>query len=286
MKVYALYNPYAGNGTGEESAKAVSQFFQDELELIDMTRIESYDSFASSLEEDDKIVVCGGDGTLNRFINAIYNLNIENEIYYYATGTGNDFLRDLGKEKGDAPFVINEIMKDLPIATVNGKEYRFLNNVGFGIDGYCCEEGDRLRADPKKKDKINYTSIAIKGLLFKYKPTNAIVTVDGVRHEFKKAWLAPTMVGRYYGGGMMPAPEQTREKRREQVSVALIYGSGKLKTLMIFPSIFKGELGKYPKHCVAMAGKHIVVEFDSPRAIQIDGETISGVSSYEVRLAD
>ena len=36
------------------------------------------------------------------------------------------------------------------------------------------------------KTKINYTGIAIKGLLFNFKPKNATVTVDGIRHEYKK----------------------------------------------------------------------------------------------------
>lgn len=55
-----------------------------------------------------------------------------------------------------------------------------------------------------------YTSIAINGLLFHYKPTNAVVTVDGEMHTYHHVWLAPTMNGRYYGGGMMPTPAQRR----------------------------------------------------------------------------
>ena len=49
----------------------------------------------SSLEGDDSIIICGGDGTLNRFVNAIYDLNTDKEILYYAAGSGNDFLRDI-----------------------------------------------------------------------------------------------------------------------------------------------------------------------------------------------
>ncbi len=53
------------------------------------------------------------------------------------------------------------------------------------------------------------TAIAIKGLLFHYRPTNAVITVDGVTHTYKKVWLVPTMNGRYYGGGMMPPRTRT-----------------------------------------------------------------------------
>ena len=30
----------------------------------------------------------------------------------------------------------------LPTVTVNGKAYRFLNGIGYGIDGYCCQVGE------------------------------------------------------------------------------------------------------------------------------------------------
>ena len=157
------------------------------------------------------------------------------------------------------------------------KEYLFLNGVGYGIDGYCCEVGDKLRE--QEKSKINYTLIAIKGLLFHYKPVDAIVTVDGVEHKLKKVWLAPTMYGKYYGGGMIPTPNQTRKD--DNISILIFHGSGKLKTLMIFPSIFKGEHVKKEKNVTVLSGNTIEVRYSSPRSLQIDGETILNISSYK-----
>ena len=163
---------------------------------------------------------------------------------------------------------------------VDGNTYRFVNGVGYGIDGYCCEEGDRLKA---KSDKpVNYTAIAIKGLLFFFHPTNARVTVDGVTHEYKKVWIAPTMNGRYYGGGMMAAPDQDRLNKNGTVSLMVWHGSGKLSTLMAFPGIFKGEHVNNKKMIDIHTGHEISVEFDRPTALQIDGETVLGVTSYKV----
>ncbi len=283
-KIYALFNPLSANKLGEEKAHELISFFPNEdiIDFVDITKINDYKSFAEYLEPDDKIVICGGDGTINRFVNEIYDLDIKNDILYYATGSGNDFLRDLGKKPEDGPVSLNEHICNLPVVTVKGKNYRFVNGVGYGIDGYCCEVGDKMRNSSAKK--INYTSIAINGLLFHYKPTNAVITVDGERHEFKKVWIAPTMVGRYYGGGMMPAPNQRREDRVDHVSLSLLYGSGKLGTLMIFPSIFKGEHIKKTKNTKVFEGKHITVEFDRAVALQIDGETILDVTGYEVKL--
>ncbi len=281
-RAYILYNPIAGNGQ-TNIKEELSALISDEAIFCDMTKSDAYEKDILSMEGDDYIVVCGGDGTLNRFANKVAALSIENDIRYFPCGSGNDFARELGKERGCAPFSVKKYLSSLPTVTVNGDSSYFLNGVGYGIDGYCCEMGDKQRATSTKP--VNYTAIAIKGLLFHYKPTNARVTVDGKEYTFKKVWIAPTMNGKYYGGGMMPTPNQDRLSPDGKLSVMLFHGSSALKTLMIFPSLFKGEHVKHEKYVTVLEGYDITVEFDSPRSIQIDGETALGITSYTARSA-
>lgn len=259
---YVFFNPLAGNGKCGDSAKGLTKVVGEGAVFCNMTDESVYESTLFSLAPDDKLIVCGGDGTLNRFINFVGDRDLGHDVFYCPLGSGNDFAHDLGKTADDEPFDITEYLKNLPTVCVKGNTYRFINGIGYGIDGYCCEVGDKMRGEGKKD--INYAGIAIKGLLFHYKPTNAVVTVDGVRHEFKKVWLAPTMNGRFYGGGMMPTPEQVRNGGK--LSTMLFHGSGKIKTLAIFPSIFKGEHVKHTDCVTVLEGKTITVEFDSPRA--------------------
>lgn len=274
---YILYNPLAGNGKGKSNAELLEVVIDDTVTLVDMTKITNYQAFLADKAE-DQIIICGGDGTLNRFVNDTAALELEHEFFYFAGGSGNDFLRDLDITEQKEPIRLNEYIEQLPVCEVNGKKFRFLNNVGFGIDGYCSETGDELR---KASDKpVNYTMIAIKGLLHDYKPTNAAVTVDGVTHSYERVWLAPTMNGRFYGGGMMPAPNQDRLDPEHKLSVFLFHGSGKLKTLMIFPKIFSGKHLSYEDVATVLCGKEISVEFDKPRTVQVDGETIKNVRKY------
>ena len=282
-KAFALYNPIAGHGQKDETISKLKEVTTDELVLLDMTAEDTYDRLFAELGSDDKIIICGGDGTLNRFINRTADMSIENDILYFPSGSGNDFARELGKDRYAAPFSIKKYLKDLPTVEVDGKSSLFLNGMGYGIDGYCCEIGDIQRAASDKP--VNYTSIAIKGLLFHYKPTNARVTVDGKEYSFKKVWLAPTMKGKYYGGGMMPTPAQDRSAEDGKLSVMIFHGSSALKTLIIFPSLFKGEHVKHSKHVTVIEGYDISVEFDSPRAAQIDGETVLGTKGYRARSA-
>lgn len=281
MAVYhVFYNPVAGDGNGEAKARQLDSLLKGELHFYDLIRTEGVAGLVNGLAPSDAIVVAGGDGTLNHFINEVDCDRIPNRIYYYATGTGNDFLRDVAGADEKGVVEIGKYLKHLPQVEVNGKKYLFLNGVGYGIDGYCCEVGDKLRQTSDKP--VNYAGIAIKGLLFHYKPTAAKVTVDGVEHQYKKVWIAPTMHGRFYGGGMMPAPRQDRDNEKGTVSVTLFHDSGKLPTLAVFPNIFKGTIEKSKKMIDVFEGKDITVEFSEPRALQIDGETILGVTKYHV----
>ena len=288
MTYHILYNPLAGtNDTAKSRFEASLCDAGHEVTTHDVTAMADYSAFFAALAPTDMVVICGGDGTLNRFINDTEGMDIQNDILYVPGGSGNDFLRDVEKTDADIPFSIKSYLQNLPFVEVNGKTLRFLNNVGFGIDGYCCEVGDaekaaQTAANPKP---VNYTAIAIKGLLFHYKPTTATVTVDGVEHTYKRVWLAPTMKGRFYGGGMIPTPAQNRMDEDETLSVMLFHDTGKLKTLAIFPSIFKGEHIKHEKAVTVHMGHDIRVVFDSPRAVQIDGETITGVTEYHAYAA-
>ena len=275
-----IYNPISGNKSGESCAKELQKRL-GARECIDMTAIESYADFFTE-HEDASVIICGGDGTLNRFLNDISDIEIKSSICFYPCGSGNDFFRDIEADKNEV-VCIDKYINNLPVCTVGNKEFKFINGVGYGIDGYCCEVGDKLRLESDKP--INYTGIAIKGLLFHYEPTNAKITVDDVVHEFKKVWIAPTMHGRYYGGGMMPTPEQDRLNEEGNLSVMIFHDTTSIQTLMIFPSIFKGEHVKKDKKVTVLSGKEISVEFSSPRPLQIDGETIPNVSSYSARSA-
>ena len=278
---HILYNPLSGNGEGKVRAEAVLKFFEGrDTDFVDMTSVD-YGAFFAGLGEGDDVLICGGDGTLNRFVNDTDNIEKRCDILYYATGTGSDFWHELGRAPGDEPIKVNEYLADLPVVEIGGRKMRVLNGVGYGIDGYCCEVADGIREKEPGK-KINYAGIAIKGLLFHFEPVRAEVTVDGETRVFEKTWIAPTMNGKCYGGGMMPTPDQDRLDPERKLTVLLMHGKGRIKTLTVFPSIFKGEHIKHTECVTALTGRDITVRFSRPVAAQVDGETVLGVTEYRI----
>lgn len=277
---YLLYNGLASSGTCKAKAEEYLVKEGEGTEMVDLAQLDKKE-WIQKVTAEDVIILCGGDGTLNRFANDLNGVTIPCPLLHYRCGTGNDFLVDLEEELETTEIgPINEYIANLPTVKVKDIECKFINGIGYGIDGMCCEYADRQRA--KGKTKVNYTSLAIRLCLFKYKAPNATIYLDGEELKYDRVWLAASMNGRYYGGGMKVAPTQKRKSGK--LTLAVVHGLGRIKLLTIFPKIFDGSYTKYTKHVTLHQGNHIKVAFDAPMALQIDGETVLGVTEYEVTL--
>ncbi|MBR3289249.1 MAG: diacylglycerol kinase family protein [Clostridia bacterium] len=270
MKYY-LNNPLAHTGVKANIPGA---------ELIDATTVD-YPSFFAGLAPDDEVVLIGGDGTINYLINHVDpDTLLRHNIYLYGNGSGNDFLNDIG-ESPNKELLLTPYLTRLPTATVNGREYKFINNMGLGIDGYVSEGTDKAREKNPHK-KLNYTGIALKGLLYDFKPYHVWLEVDGKEYEFDHVWMAPSMKGQFYGGGMKAAPGQDRLSDR--LTVVICACRSRLTLLRKFPKVFKGTHVKDKKLIKLFTGRSIHVRFSAPCAAMIDGETIPNVTEYWATL--
>lgn len=275
---YILYNPKSGQKNSENKLEQLKQ----ELNLPDATGLSvldiNYNDFLNSLTKEDNVYICGGDGTINRAVNILYNKELVCPFYYHAKGTGNDFATDVAKEMVNNCFYLNDHIKHLPRVIVSGEEYRFVNGIGFGIDGEACRVADEKAA--RGETKIDYAAISVNLLLFHYKKPKATVEIDGKTYIFKNVWLASSMKGVYYGGGMKIAPNQNRYE--DDLTFVCLHRRCRLTTLIAFPSLFKGEHINKKGLTTIIKGKHIKVTFSHPMSLQIDGETKLNVTSYEV----
>ncbi|MBR2473538.1 MAG: diacylglycerol kinase family protein [Clostridia bacterium] len=282
---YVLYNPMSDNSCGAENARELLEKYpSDKYVFIDFTTITDGEIFELLAKEDGDVILTGGDGTLNRFVNILGDNVPDKNIYFYPAGSGNDFMNDIKGKNAKELILLNGYIKTLPVIEVNGKSYRFINGVGYGVDGYSCEVIDSRKKATGKKG--SYSLEALKGLLYSYEPGKAKVTVDGVTTEFENVWMVSVMNGRYFGGGVMIAPMQDRLNEENTVSVLVVTSKSRVKTLLAFPSIFKGKHMKYTEIIKAFTGKNISVEVDRPSPLQVDGDVISGVTHYSVKSGE
>jgi len=278
--VYLLYNPLANNSKGEQDARQWAAENNVECNFTSLLEIKDMKAFFDGLNEEDAVILTGGDGTLNRFANDVYGYEFKIPVDYVKCGSGNDFYRDNEKYVKNGRIDLRPFLRNLPLITVKGIQRRFLNGIGYGLDGETCRVGDIQRATSDKP--VNYTNIAIKLLLGGYKLNKATVTVDGETNKYENVWLASTMKGRFYGGGLMVAPDQDRFDEEGLVSVVALYKKSRLLTLMRFPSLNKGEHVKKTDWVTVKRGKNVTVSFEQPCALQIDGDVIEDVLTYTV----
>lgn len=281
--VYFISNTLSVSGRMRRAIRrAEGQFAGQEIIHRQATEIGDYTAFFASLAPEDSVVLLGGDGTLNYLVNAVDASAIHNPVYSCMAGTGNDFLRDVldNKVADGMLYRINDALRNLPVAEVNGKTYRFLNNLAFGIDGEVCTVADDLKAKGWKR--LNYTLIAA-WLLLRYRPVTTDITVDGEKRHLENVWLAPTMNGRYFGGGMKVAPGQDRFS--DKVTFVAFSCRNRLKTMFLFPRLFPGTHTSRPEVTI-LSGHEVEVTYAEPRDVQMDGEVVRGVLSYRVRKGD
>ena len=276
---YFLYNPKSNNDNNElnivtEGGDGCQVAMKICLLDLDVPK------FASQLSCEDRVFICGGDGTLHHFANNAWSIDFPCPVCVIRSGTGNDFLNDIGQKDNSNLIDIREFLKDLPMAEMNGEQRRFLNGVGFGLDGEVCLGVEQFKKKNPKK-KASYTAVALKLLMLTYKRPNAKVTVDGVTKEYNDVWAVSTMKGKYYGGGLMIAP--TQERSSGKLSVMIMHGGSRVKALTLFAGLNNGSHIKCKKIVEIIEGDEVCVEFDAPSALQIDGEVYLDVTKYSAR---
>ncbi len=280
---YVLYNPLASNKNGEEKAHRITEQTQNPYyTFVDITAL-SKEELDSIIDDAEEIVLAGGDGTLNSFVNLLDNNIPDKTIYFYPTGSGNDFVRDVKEEDKEGSLIkLNKYIKDLPKIVINGKAHRFINGAGYGVDGFSCAMVEKKTKEDASK-KCSYVLEAFLGIMYAYKPGKAKITVDGVTTEYENVWMISAMNGRYFGGGVMIAPNQDRLNENHTLSIVVVSTKSRLRILRAFPSIKKGKHLKYTDIVTVLEGKEIIVEAENASCVQIDGEPINDVSDYTVK---
>ena len=146
MKYAVLYNPYAGNGKCLNDAKKLDNILTNaEIEYVDMTKISDYKEYFSTLDESVKVIIAGGDGTLNEVFNGIRDYS-KVTLGYIPSGSGGDFARDLGISL-DPKEALNSILspkeyKLMDVGNLTNAECnkRFCVSAGIGFDAAVCHE--------------------------------------------------------------------------------------------------------------------------------------------------
>jgi diacylglycerol kinase family enzyme len=266
-----LYNPLSKNNKSNITTHKLVRYYKKNNLPFRLKSIIKIDDKVKFLEEKDmfeNIILLGGDGTINRFVNDIEDYVLKTPIYLKSNGSGNDFLRTLKHQKNNT----QEIMQ----ATFNNTEKKlFLNGAGIGIDGLVLQYID----ESKNKGKFRYFVNTIKALIH-YQPTHSTVWIDGEKKEFQKTYLIVANNGKYVGGGMKITPNA--DLSTNTLDIIIVHTIPKWLILFIFLTIYLGIHTIFTRYVYSTKATSLKVQMPEPSTAQVDGEITNEVTTLDV----
>ena len=231
----------------------------------------------------ERIVAIGGDGTVNEVVNGFFedgrSIAPDATFGLIPFGTGGDFRRTVGlpKETADAAAVIAAGHRrkidvgTLAFTATDGSPATrmFANIASFGVSGVV----DRLVNESGKKlgGKLSFMFASVRAT-WSYKNQRVQLTLDGNERIDLSINTVAVSNGKYFGGGMMVAPDAELDDATFDVVAIGDVGMGEV--LKLSRKIYKGEHLSMDKVSVRRA-KVVDAEPIEPGAIvelDVDGE--------------
>jgi YegS/Rv2252/BmrU family lipid kinase len=238
-----------------------------------------------------KIIILGGDGTVNEALQGIADFE-RVEIGYIPTGSSNDLARDLqiSNEPLELLDVIlaGKVLRTMDVGVVSFADgrpsRRFAVSSGIGFDAAVCAEvlTSQLKDALNKvgMGKLVYLAIALKQILFAQKEA-ANIYLDGSEEpiHLKKFRFVAGMVHKFEGGGFKFCPNA--DDSDGLLDICLVGDISTPKILSALPSAFKGKHFKF-KGIDEYRCRTLRVEVSSPLWVHTDGEVEQPAKKIEM----
>jgi len=238
-----------------------------------------------------KIIVVGGDGTLNEVVNGILTQNhipsSEVILAMIPVGTGNDWCR-MYKIPNDYKGAIahiakgNQFLQDagkVSYYTSLGQEKirYFINMAGMGFDALVAKKTN-LQKEEGKFGSFSYF-INIFSSLFSYKSARTTIVLDD-KSISQDIFSMSVGICQFNGGGMKQAPNAKPDDGLFDLTI--IRPIGKFKVIRNVAKLFDGSFTRLPEVSTYTSSR-IIIKSIIPIYIETDGESL-GHTPFEFEI--
>lgn len=211
-----------------------------------------------------RLVILGGDGTLNEAVQGISQFE-KVELGYIPTGSSNDMARDLQLPKNPLD-ILDRILSGLFHRYVDIGSVSFANTAdsekthqgdtrryfavssGIGFDAAVCEEAlsSRLKSALNQVGlgKLVYLAIALKQMMMAGRSACNLYPDQEEPIHYKKFLFAASMIHQYEGGGFQFCPGANAADGL--LDVCVVGGLPKFLFLLALPAAFAGKHYLFP----------------------------------------
>lgn len=300
---YIIVNPASKSGKGKKIWKSVETvlnqkevsyqvLFSKKSGHVSQLIKELSDTYAPSADNPLKLIVLGGDGTLNEALQGISDFE-HTLIGYIPTGSSNDMARDLKLTK-EPVEAINRILTckepvnmDLgslsfeafsnEFARIHSDEFSpkryFAVGCGIGFDAAVCEEalssGFKNTLNRMGLGKLTYLIIALRQLIAAKKVPCELFLDDQPPIKMSRFLFIAGMIHQYEGGGFRFCPDA--DFHDGILDICTIGDLSKWIILCALPTAFKGNHYRF-KGIHRYHAKTLRIRTSAPLWVHTDGE--------------
>ncbi len=204
------------------------------------------------------IVAVGGDGMINRVLNALVGTN--NTLGFIPCGTGNDFYRSALKE-------IKKETEECDVIKINDRY--FINVACFGIDADVANNKGLIKS--KMIPKSQRYNVSVINSFLKYEPRHFVLKMNNEEIEGDFATVA-VCNGGYYGSGYNISPNF--KLNNGLIDVYAVENDNKFNIMKMILSMKKGKHEKYKKVHKFQTNKLTLISNNEINS-NIDGEELA-----------
>ena len=292
---FVVVNPNAGNGKGKKDWKQISALL-DNSGLRHTNIVTEHQGHAIKLVRRyidmgfSRIIVVGGDGTLNEAVNAILSqrkyYSHEIELAMIPVGTGNDWVKthNIPTDYAKAIEVIKagKIVKhDAGQVLYNNegieKTRYFINIAGMGFDAEVALKVNEQKPSSRASEMGYFYHIFT--TLLQHTNSNVKLTIDDKIID-REVFTMAAGICKYNGGGMKQLPNALFNDGLFDVTI--INKVSKPRILLNVKKLFDGSFLAM-KEVESFTCKHLIVESEPLFGMEADGESISP-SRFDIQI--
>lgn len=226
-KIEIILNHHAGNGRAKNACRKVTNFlkridwpYEVRLTKRDGDAVRIARLVANEHQMATKIVVIGGDGTLNQAVNGVKQSNYpKTPLGYIPGGSGNDFSRGIKLKLKDpvklmAAILSMETPRLIDVGYAKGPNFShyFINNIGIGFDAstvyYTNHSVRKEFLNQLHLGTLSYFTNLLK-VIRRQPAFDLKVDYQKMAKDFKSAYIVVATNHPYFGGGFAIDPTAT-----------------------------------------------------------------------------
>lgn len=231
-----------------------------------------------------KLIVVGGDGTLNEVVNSVFKQNrfrtMEIQIGLITVGTGNDWGRmyEIPESYKEQVKILKEerfILQDIGVVKyryASDEDNRYFANIaGMGYDALVAKKTNLMK-QKGKGGAVVYLLNLLSGL-FQYKNVQLDILADGKKVFSGKVFSMSIGICKYNGAGMMQLPNAIPDDGL--FDVTLIKKTTKMRVVRNIKNLYDGSFIKMPEVETFTGKKFTIISTPSNKLyLETDGESL------------